>query len=223
MLGEDLHNILAVVRECGKALHDRPNAGEAASVDFNEAWTRASRIAYRLMSAHTLSGHDRQPIDIDIVAAAFSDMIQRAIGDQIRLSLNLAAGQTCVRAGRDEIERILLNLAVNGRRAMADGGVLTIRTGVVKEVPPGLRFPNVRATSHVRLMVADTGAGMLSGARHRVLGPTPLRKEHGTQLTLAAVAHTVRTLDGALHIEADDGQGTRVVIDLPGVDSSQTD
>ena len=223
MLGEDLHNILAVVRECGKALHDRANAGEAAYIEFNEAATRASRVAYRLMSAHTLSFRDRQPIDIDIAVAAFSDMIQRAIGDQIHLSLNLAASQTYVLAGRDEIERILLNLAVNGRRAMADGGVLTIRTGVVKEAPPGLRFPHVRATSQVRLMVADTGAGLLSGARHRVLGPTPLRKEHGTQLTLAAVAHTVRTLGGDLRIEADDGQGTRVVIDLPGVDSSETD
>ena len=204
MLGEDLRNILMLLRG---------RAGECAN-----GWMRAERIAQRLTSAHTLSWRARQPIDVDLVVSLFSEMIALAAGDGIRVTFDLAPSPKYVLATNEEIERILLNLAVNCRQAMPEGGTLTIRTAVVKEVPPGLKVPHVRAKSYVRLVVADTSIGMPSGTRHRVLSPTPLRKEHGTQLTLAAVAHTVRTLDGALHIEADDGQGTRIVIDLPGVE-----
>ena len=204
VLGEDLRNILMVLLGSG---------GECP-----DAWLRADRIAQRLMSAHTLSWRTRRPLDVDVVVTGFREIIALAAGEQIRVTFDLARTPTYVLAEPEEIERILLNLAVNSRQAMPEGGTLTIRTAAVTEVPPGLRLPCVRAKSYVRLIVADTSTGMPSATQHRVLGPTPLRKEHGTQLTLAAVAHTVRTLDGALRIEADDGQGTRVVIDLPAVE-----
>ena len=209
VLGEDLRNILTVLLGSG---------GECP-----DAWLRADRIAQRLTSGDTLSWRAPRPLDVDVVVTSFREIVALAVGDQIRVTFDLARTAKYVLAEPEEIERILLNLAVNSRQAMPDGGTLTIRTAAVKEVPPGLRLPYVRAKSYVRLTVADSSTGMPSATRHRVLGAESLRKEHGTQLTLAAVAHTVRLLGGALQIEADDGQGTRVVIDLPAVESADGD
>lgn len=209
LLGEDLRNILTVLRACG---------GDCA-----DAWLRADRIAQRLISPHTLSSRFRQPLDVDLVISLSSEIVAIAAGDRIRVTLECARTPKYVLAEREEIERILLNLAAHSRQAMPEGGTLMIRTAAVTEVPPGLRPPYIRAKSYVRLTVADTSVGMASITRHRVLGETPLRKEHGTPLTLAAVTHTVRLLGGTLHIEADDGHGTRIVIDLPAVEPADGD
>jgi signal transduction histidine kinase len=104
---------------------------------------------------------------------------------------------------------------------MPEGGTLTIHTSLVRQVPPGLKPPNVRTQTYVRLAVTDSGPGMPSGARFRVLRPSPLRKEHGTELAMAVVgAHDAGTRGHAAH-RGDDGQGSRVSIDLPCLETME--
>lgn len=196
VLAQDLRNLLEVV--------ELPAARE-----------RADRIVQHLMSPHTLSWRMRQPIDINLAIVDLSDVLERLLSRRIRLTLDLAVNCDHVLADRVEIERILLNLVVSARSAMPEGGTLTIHTSLVRQVPPGLKPPNVRTRTYVRLAVTDSGPGMSSGARFRVLRPSPLRKEHGTELAMAVVAHTSQALGGTLRIEGDDGQGSRVSLDLP--------
>ena len=83
------------------------------------------------------------------------------------------------------------------------------------QVPSGLKPPFIHGNAYVRITVSDSGAGMPSGVRARILDRLPLRKRHGTELGLAAVVHTVRSLNGAVHIDSDTGQGTQFNVDLP--------
>ena len=221
ILAEDLRHVLTVVIACANAMQRGAARGLPVDRDFRDldaGCTRGNRILQRLMNIDRSSQHESHPVDVNLAVVECSETLERALGDGIRLNLQLAPGREYVLAERLDVERILLNLAMCGRHAMPDHGVLTIETASLKEVPPGLRPPHVRARSYVRLTVADTGPGMPSGTRMRVLGSTPPREQHGSDLGMAAVAHTVRSLDGSLSIEGDDGRGTRVTIDLPCVE-----
>ena len=221
-LTEDLRNLLAVITACADAM--RRNAARRLSVDgdrrdLDVACDRSTRVLDRLARIEQPPAA-RQPINVNLAVFDGSEMLVRALGDRIDLNVRLAPSLDPVLAASMEIDRILMNLTVNGRHAMPDGGVLAIETTLVKEAPAGLRPPDVRARSYVRLTVFDTGPGMPSQTRLRVLGGTPLRDHAAAEVGLAAVAHTVRALGGTLRIEGDDGQGGRIVIELPCVEST---
>jgi signal transduction histidine kinase len=222
ILAEDLRNLLRVAIECAGAMHTHAVRGLPVDDDFRDlgaACDRSGRIVDRLMRIDQAPDAP-QPINVNLAVFECSEMLERALGDRIHLHVRLAPHLEPVLAAPAEVERILLNLAVNGRHAMPDRGALTVETASLKEVPAGLRPPHVRARSYVRLTVSDTGPGIPSGTRLLVLGRTPLRDQRGAGVALAAVAHTVRSLDGALRIEGDDGHGTRVLIDLPCVETA---
>lgn len=201
-LTEDLRNLLAVITACADAM--RRNAARRLSVDgdrrdLDVACDRSTRVLDRLARIEQTPAA-RQPINVNLAVFDGSEMLVRALGDRIDLNVRLAPSLDPVLAASMEIDRILMNLTVNGRHAMPDGGVLTIETTSVKEVP--------------------AGPGMPSQTRLRVLGGTPLRDHPAAEVGLAAVAHTVRALGGTLRIEGDDGQGGRIVIELPCVEST---
>ena len=221
LLGLDLYHLLKVVGDCAEDMRRHAEGGVPAGKQFRAltaACDRATTIAQRLTSTEMLSWRDRYPIDIKLVVLDCADMLECALGSRILLEHHLTANHYYVAAERIEIDRILLNLALAGRAAMPEGGVLTIELAALKQVPPGLRPPHVRARTYVRLVVEDSGAGMPSTTRLIALAPGALRKLEGTALALAAVAHTVRALEGRLNIESDGGRGTRVIIDLPCVE-----
>jgi signal transduction histidine kinase len=220
MLAHDLRNLMVVIGASVNAMRTAAEQRLPVVADmrtFESSCARTQRIVHRLLNIDRPPRHGWRPMDVNAVIGECRDMIDRLVGPAVRLTLELGPPRTVV-AERIEIERILLNLAMNARQAMPDGGRLTIQTAAFTQVPRGLTLTNVRGRCYVRLTVADSGAGMLSGERIRMLHETPLRKQHGAQLGLAAVAHTVHALNGVLQIDADDGEGTRIVIDLPCIE-----
>lgn len=196
MMAHDVRNLLAVI-------------------DAEGASGRADQILLRLTSLDRPVERRSEAVDVNDIVTAARPLLERAAGDRIRLQVLLAPACERVFAERAEVERILMNLVISSRSAMPDGGKLTIQTSSLVQVPSGLKPPYIRANAYVRVTVSDTGAGMPSGVRARILDQSPLRKRHGTELGLAAVVHTVRALHGAVHIDSDEGQGTRFNVDLP--------
>jgi len=225
MLANDLRNLLTIMMRGVEVARKHVEQQRWAMADFiavEHVADRADRMILRLMSGEPGAYPLRQAVDVNVICAECHGMLLCAVGTAVQLNVQLTASRVFVRADLAEIERILLNLALGARHAMPDGGVLTIRTSSLTEVPPGLRNPHVRAKPYVRITVSDTGSGMPSGMRARVLDRAPLRKTHGTELGLASVAHTVRLLGGALDIDSDGASGTHVTVDLPCVERSQT-
>jgi signal transduction histidine kinase len=113
-----------------------------------------------------------------------------------------------------ELERILMNLALNARDAMAGEGVLTIETAVVD--PSSNEASEVSLPpSRAHLIVSDTGHGMTPEIRARMFEPFFTTKDYGTGLGLSSVAFTVRQLGGTVLVESKPGRGTSVSVLLP--------
>ena len=157
-------------------------------------------------------------VDINAVVADMDRMLRPLIGEDIELVTSLAPGLEHVRADRGQLEQVILNLALNARDAMPQGGRVTIETHATTideaqassrvDLPPG---------RYCVLSVTDTGVGMDAELRRRVFEPffTTKRLGQGTGLGLSMVYGIVQQTGGTLRLDSELGEGTRIEIFLP--------
>ena len=142
-----------------------------------------------------------------------ADLLRRSLGPSIEIAFDLPAGLPPASADHNQIELALLNLAVNARDAMPDGGTLTISLSL--EQVPAAR--DLAAGRYVKLCVADTGCGMDPQTLNRAIEPFFSTKEvgKGTGLGLSMIHGLALQLKGALRLLSDVGRGTRAELWLP--------
>ena len=152
-------------------------------------------------------------------------LLRRALGDDVALATDLAADLWPVVADRGQIERVVLNLAVNARDAMHDGGCLSIATSnVVIDAAQAARLPEEIAPGrYVRLSVSDTGCGMEEEVSERAFEPffTTKGPSGGAGLGLATVYGVVMQAGGRVELESAPGAGTTVNLYLPATESRE--
>jgi two-component system cell cycle sensor histidine kinase/response regulator CckA len=146
-------------------------------------------------------------VSLEKVVAGVEKMLARLIGEHIRIHTDYAPVASIVHIDPFQIEQIVLNLAVNARDAMPDGGSLTIATSTVE----------VNGSRFARLAVTDTGMGMDEGTRARAFEPffTTKDRGRGTGLGLATVSGIVEQSGGTVRVASEPGRGTTFEIDLP--------
>jgi CheY-like chemotaxis protein len=163
-----------------------------------------------------------QPVDVGVLVAQLDKMIRRLVGEDVELAFSLAAGVPQVKADPSSIEQIVLNLAVNARDAMPQGGRLTIETSVERlgEAFAGVH-PGVIAGDYVLLSVSDTGAGMDATTRARIFEPFFTTKEQGkgSGLGLATVYGLVKQSGGYIWVFSEPGQGSVFKVYFPTIGS----
>ena len=160
-------------------------------------------------------------LNINDVIADARHLLSRALGEHIELATVLAGDLCPVFADRAQIERVLIDLAVNARDAMPAGGRLTIETAGTELDEPHTGEPdNLPAGSYVRVRVCDTGTGIPREVIDRVFEPFFTTKPQGAGigLGLAAIYGIITRADGAITIDSELGHGTTVTIMLPVTD-----
>lgn len=180
---------------------------------------RASTLTSRLLAFARRQPLKPEPIDINKLAAGLTDLLQRTLGERVALETVSTPGLWLARADRAELESALVNLAINARDAMPDGGKLTIETAnawldenyvsaLTEPVPPG---------QYVMVAVADTGHGMDRQTLDRVFEPffTTKGVGKGTGLGLSQVYGFVRQSGGHVRIYSEPGAGTTIKVYLP--------
>lgn len=186
---------------------------------------RAASLTQRLLAFARRQPLDPKPLNVNVLASGMSEMLQRSLGETIAVETVLAAGLWQIEADPNELEAAILNLAVNARDAMPDGGRLTLETS-------NAHIDHAYAASHVEvspgqyvsISVSDTGEGMTAQTVAQAFEPffttKPVGK--GTGLGLSQVYGFVKQSGGHVSIYSEIGQGTTVRIYLPRFAGSAT-
>ena len=155
------------------------------------------------------------PLDLNLVVRETSQMLLRLIGENIHLKVELAEAACAIEADSAQLEQVLVNIAVNARDAMANGGVLTIGATTV-DMPSDNRYA-VPPGRYARLVLADTGCGMDEATRARLFEPFFTTKDvgKGSGLGLATVYGIVTQLGGHIDVDSAPQRGTTFTILFP--------
>jgi signal transduction histidine kinase len=187
---------------------------------------RAASLTQRLLAFSRQQPLDPKPIDVSRLVTGMSDLLHRTIGEQISIEAVTAGGLWRTNIDANQLEMAIINLAVNARDAMPNGGKLTIETSNVSldegytsnqaEVVPG---------QYVMLAVTDNGTGMTPETVAKAFEPFFTTKDigHGTGLGLSQVYGFVKQSGGHVKIYSELGQGTSVKIYLPRLYSNESD
>lgn len=215
-LVHDLRNQLTLILASAENLVGLVPIGRADQeiAELRECALRASALTRELLTAARPRSAARLAVDLNHIVAPAAEMLTHVIGG-VQLQVRLSTEPVPVVGDPAELERILLNLVLNARDAMAGQGVLTIETAVVGEISEQRTIEATSPLSHARLTVTDTGCGMTRDVKARIFEPFFTTKDTGTGLGLTSVAFTVRQLGGTLSIETKPGRGTSVSLILP--------
>jgi len=214
-IAHDFNNMLTVMLGFAEQLHREIGDHQSLNQVIHAA-TRAADLTKQLLAFSRQQVLRPRVVDVASVVDAMGGMVDRLIGDDVRLEIDASAGLPSVCADPSQLEQIVLNLAINARDAMPHGGRLSIRVrGINVETPePGraMQPPG----GYVQLTVTDTGSGIAPELLSKVFEPFFTTKGmHGTGLGLSTVYGIVKQSGGFIWVESDMGNGTTFTIELP--------
>jgi CheY-like chemotaxis protein len=182
-----------------------------------ESSRRGAKLTTQLLAFSRLQRIRMSPVAVDEVIGNLRRILKHTIGSEIQVRTELAAGARAL-CDENQLENAILNLAINARDAMPDGGTLTIST-VIADEPDCLEL---EGGGYVRISIADTGQGMAPEVADRAIEPFFTTKPFGkgTGLGLAQVYGITRQSGGTLRIDSEEGRGTVVHMLLPLVDQA---
>ena len=220
-IAHDFNNILGVIINYSQFVIDELDEGSSVRADVEEIWRAARRGAALTRQLTIFSRHESQSlesVDLNDVVNDLEALLKRTLGEHIELTTSLGSELWPIEADRGQIEQALVNLALNSRDAMPNGGTLSVTTANVElDVREASLFPNIDAGRFVRLSVEDTGHGMDGEVAARAFEPfyTTKAQGEGTGLGLAIVYGIVTSAGGAVALTSEPGVGTSISAHFP--------
>ncbi|WP_306302808.1 response regulator [Aureimonas sp. AU20] len=221
-LAHDFNNLLAGISGSLEMMQARIRQGRLGEIErymigAQGATKRAAALTHRLLAFSRRQTLDPKPTDVNRLVAGMEELIQRTVGPQITVERVAVGGLWPTLVDPNQLENALLNLAINARDAMPDGGKLTIetgnrwiddRTGRERDLPPG---------QYISMCVSDNGTGMPADVVARAFDPFFTTKPIGvgTGLGLSMIYGFARQSGGQVQIYSEVGQGTMVCVYLP--------
>jgi PAS domain S-box-containing protein len=225
-IAHDFNNLLTVIQGNLQVLDELPpDADDSYRKQLVAAAARASRRGAEL-TAKLLAFSRRQvlqpaQVDVGVMLQSLADMLRRTLDQRIRIEVDVPSGCPPVLADPSHLESALLNIAINARDAMSDGGTLRFRVAACGSLPGDIRAeledPSVPDEGFVAISIADTGSGMAEEVKERAFEPFFTTKEagRGTGLGLSTVYGFVKQSRGAINIDSAPGAGTTLTLYIP--------
>ena len=222
-VAHDFNNLLTVITSYGQFLlnalpEQDPRRSDAHQI--TQAAARAASLTRQLLAFSRRQVLQPQVLDLNEVIGDMERLLRRVISEDIALVTQFESAIGAVRADRGQIEQVVMNLVVNARDAMPNGGVLAISTRVAYlDTAYARRHAGVNPGKHVVFAVRDTGVGMDAATQQRIFEPffTTKVKGKGTGLGLSTVYGIVRQSGGHIDVRSAPGRGTTFEIILPQV------
>ena len=215
-VAHDINNILtAIYGGCDSLQRDLGESSPSSKhvLDILEAGRRAAKLTEQLLAYSRQQV--LQPVNLNlntVITHIMDQFIARTIGEDITIIRNLADDLPLITADKTQLETILINLAVNARQAMPDGGTITIETSIVY---PGRKQPKKQKNTHVQLLISDTGIGMSPETQKQVFDPFFTTKPEGSGLGLAMAFGYVNQAGGSISVFSKLGEGSTFQIQFP--------
>jgi PAS domain S-box-containing protein len=220
-VAHDFNNILTAISGYASLLEKNLIDGDPNKADAQEilkAGARAASLTRQLLAFSRQQVLRPRTIDCNMTISGIEKMLKRLIGEDIRVVVRLDKKLGKVMADPGQVEQVIMNLVINSRDAMPDGGTISIETANVELDADCLRaHPSLKAGSYVLLAVGDTGCGMDAKTQARIFEPFFTTKEQGkgTGLGLATVYGIVKQSAGFIIVHSELGHGTVFKIYLP--------
>jgi nitrogen-specific signal transduction histidine kinase len=220
-VAHDFNNLLTVILSytsfVDEALVDQPSA-RADLEQIRMAANRASALTHQLLAFARREVLKPQVLNLNDVVTGVEQLLRRTMTERVELVISLSADESCVEADPGQLEQVLVNLVVNARDAMVDGGIVRVEIANVEieegdtETPPGFA-----GGSYVQLLVSDSGAGMDPSVLEHIFEPffTTKALGKGTGLGLPMVFGIVLQAGGDIRFSSEPGVGTTCRILLP--------
>jgi signal transduction histidine kinase/CheY-like chemotaxis protein len=227
-VAHDFNNLLTVIRGNSDLLRERGNADTAQLrylEQIQKAADRAVSMTRQLLAFSRMQVLQPQVLDLNTTISEMSKMIPRLIGENIEFSFLPEPNLARVLADPGQVEQVFLNLAVNARDAMPDGGKLLVQTrNMTIGATEARQRPPMSPGEYVLLSVADSGQGMSAETRAHIFEPFFTTKEvgKGTGLGLATVYGVVKQSGGFIWVKSAVGKGTTFEIYLPRTEKRAT-
>ncbi|SEM77183.1 PAS domain S-box-containing protein, partial [Syntrophus gentianae] len=193
-------------------------------MEVEKAGEKAAALTRQLLAFSRRQVLQLGPLDLNSVIDDLMKMLRRLIGENIELSLHPDSALGKVNADRSQMEQVVVNLCVNARDAMPDGGKLSIETSTIwLDDDDCTKYDLDKPGSYVRLSVTDSGCGMDPETKSKIFEPffTTKEKWRGTGLGLATVYGIVRQHDGMIEVYSEIGKGSRFDVYLPVIESAE--
>ncbi len=227
-IAHDFNNMLAAVignlQMLGDHVKDSAKAKRPLDTAFKAA-SRAADLTHRLLAFSRQQHLEPEFIDLGDMLAGMDGLLQSTVTERIELEVRIGRDLPPIWADPAQLENAILNLAINARDAMPDGGRLIIdATNFEIDARHADRLPDVRPSAYVALCVTDTGVGIPPHVQKRVFEPFFTTKEvgQGTGLGLSTIYGLMKQLGGHLSLYSEEGQGTCVTLYLPVTDTRAT-
>lgn len=216
-IAHDFNNLIMIVKGNLRLLRKRLGPGAENAEQYinsaDEALMRAANLTQRILAFSRRQPLSPKPVKLSELVTGMGDLIRHSVGENVEIDMDLRA-RWWTQLDVNQMENVILNLAINARDAMAGGGKLTISTRDEKLQVPPVGVTEFVPGEYVALTLADTGAGMSKEVRERAVDPffttKPLGK--GTGLGLSMAFGYVRQSGGYLVIESEPGNGAAITL-----------
>ena len=228
-VAHDFNNLLSIILGYGEMILQETAAEHPhreALQEIHEAALRAGELTRQLLAFSRKQVLEVKPVDLNTVLTGFDRLLRRVLGEDITLDLILDPEPLIVKADVPQLEQVLMNLAVNARDAMPDGGLLSIETGRCSlDASYAEQKPGVRPGTYAMLCITDTGCGMDTATLEHIFEPffTTKAKDKGTGLGLAMIYGIIKQHEGNIWVYSEPGHGTSFKIYLPVASTSVPD
>jgi PAS domain S-box-containing protein len=219
-IAHDFNNILAIILGYTNRLEtfrSKPQEVPGAIKVIKEAVERGAALVQQLLTSARQTEARLSTLDLNALVRELERMLQATFPKTINFNLDLESDLPAITADKSQIHQVLLNLCVNARDAMPNGGMLTLKTSITAGSELTETFSGVTAENYACVRVGDTGTGMTKQVKSHIFEPFFSTKERGkgTGLGLSVVYGVVNNHRGFVQVESELGAGTSFIIYLP--------
>jgi signal transduction histidine kinase len=226
-IAHDFNNLLTIMRGNLQLLEKRLAQGRTDVQRYldgaNEGFRRAAYLTQRILAFSRRQPLSPQQVNLSSLVSGMRELLRHSVGERVEIDTRLNASWWTL-CDANQMENVIINLAINARDAMPGGGRLTVETDDVRVDTPLADVEGMSGGEYVRLSVSDTGEGMTDDVRQKAIDPffTTKPQGQGTGLGLSMTFGYIRQSNGFMKIDSELGKGTRLSIFMPRYETPDT-